>query len=446
MSRPVGGNPMSERITVLGGGLAGCEAAWAVANAGVPVTLVEMKPLKYTPAHHSPALAELVCSNSLKAARLESAAGLLKEEMARQGSLCVAVARSCAVPAGGALAVDRERFSDEITRKITEHPYITVEHREVTELPKSGITVVATGPLTSDALAADIVRCLGDSLSFYDAAAPIVTADSVDMSVAFRASRYDRDESGAGDYINCPMNKEEYEAFHAALTSAELAQLHEFDKSRVYEGCMPIEVLAKRGTDAIRFGPMKPVGLRDPRTGHRPWAVLQLRTENADGTLYNLVGFQTNLKFSEQKRVFSMIPGLQNAEFVRYGVMHRNTFLDSPRLLTQELRCRRLPHLFFAGQMTGVEGYMESAASGILAGKNAVRAIQGGSPYRLPPETMMGALSRYISDESVQSFQPMGANFGILPPLDRPIRDKRERYAALSARALSQLKEVVLCE
>ncbi len=437
---------MSERITVLGGGLAGCEAAWAVANSGVPVTLVEMKPEKYTPAHHSADLAELVCSNSLKAARLESAAGLLKEEMARQGSLCVAVARSCAVPAGGALAVDREHFSAEVTRRIQEHPLITVEHREVTELPQTGITVVATGPLTSDALAADIVRQLGDGLSFYDAAAPIVTADSVDLSVAFRASRYDRDESGVGDYINCPMNKEEYDAFHAALITAELAQLHEFDKPHVYEGCMPIEVLAKRGTDAIRFGPMKPVGLRDPRTGHRPWAVLQLRTENSAGTLYNLVGFQTNLKFSEQKRVFSMIPGLQNAEFVRYGVMHRNTFLDSPRILTQDFRCRRLSHLFFAGQMTGVEGYMESAASGMLAGKNAVRALKGEAPYRLPPETMMGALARHVSDESIKDFQPMGANFGVLPPLDAPIRDKRERYAALSARALDRLKEVVLCE
>ena len=437
---------MSERITVLGGGLAGCEAAWAIANAGVAVTLVEMKPHKYTPAHRMPQLAELVCSNSLKAARLESAAGLLKEEMARMGSLCVAVARECAVPAGGALAVDRDRFSETVTRRITEHPLITVEHREVTALPTDGLTVVATGPLTADALAADIARVFGDGLSFYDAAAPIVTAESVDMSVAFRASRYDREESGEGDYINCPMNKAEYEAFHEALITAELAQLHEFDKPKVYEGCMPIEVLARRGTDAIRFGPMKPVGLRDPRTGHRPWAVLQLRTENADGTLYNLVGFQTNLKFAEQKRVFSMIPGLGNAEFARYGVMHRNTFLDSPRLLTQDFRCKTLPHLFFAGQMTGVEGYMESAASGILAGKNAVRALRGQMPLLLPSETMMGALSAHISDVSVKDFQPMGANFGVLPPLAEHIRDKRERYAALAARALEKLREVLLCE
>ena len=446
MKKPVGGNPMSECITVLGGGLAGCEAAWAIANAGVAVTLVEMKPHKYTPAHHAPLLAELVCSNSLKAARLESAAGLLKEEMARMGSLCVAVARKCAVPAGGALAVDRDRFSEEITRCITEHPLITVEHREVTALPEDGLTVVATGPLTADALASDIARVFGDGLSFYDAAAPIVTAESVDMSVAFRASRYDREESGAGDYINCPMNKAEYEAFHEALVTAEIAQLHEFDKPKVYEGCMPIEVLARRGTDAIRFGPMKPVGLRDPRTGHRPWAVLQLRTENADGTLYNLVGFQTNLKFSEQKRVFSTIPGLENAEFVRYGVMHRNTFLDSPRLLTQDFRCKALPHLFFAGQMTGVEGYMESAASGILAGKNAVRALRDQSPLLLPSETMMGALSAHVCDTSVKDFQPMGANFGVLPPLDEHIRDKRERYAALAVRALDKLEEVLRCE
>lgn len=432
---------MSEHITVLGGGLAGCEAAWAAANDGVAVTLVEMKPIKFTAAHKKETLAELVCSNSLKAARLESAAGLLKEEMARLGSVCVAVARDCAVPAGGALAVDRDRFSEGVTRRIAAHPLITVEHREVTALPESGITVVATGPLTSDTLAEDIARRFGEGLSFYDAAAPIVTAESVDMNAAFRASRYDREESGIGDYINCPMNKAEYEAFHEALISAETALLHEFDKPKVYEGCMPIEVLAGRGTDAIRFGPMKPVGLRDPRTGHRPWAVLQLRTENAAGTLYNLVGFQTNLKFGEQKRVFSMIPALKNAEFVRYGVMHRNTFLDSPRLLTQDLRCKALPHLFFAGQMTGVEGYMESAASGLLAGKNAVRALRGQAPLCLPPETMMGALTGYISDPTVTNFQPMGANFGVLPPLEEHIRDKKQRYAALAARALAKLEE-----
>ena len=432
---------MSEHITVLGGGLAGCEAAWAAANAGVSVTLVEMKPAKRSPAHKQDTLAELVCSNSLKAARIESAAGLLKEEMFRLGSVCVAVARECAVPAGGALAVDRDRFSAEVTRRITEHPLITVEHREVMQLPEEGITVVATGPLTSDALAEDIARRFGAGLNFYDAAAPIITAESVDMESAFRASRYDREESGAGDYINCPMNKAEYEAFHEALITAETALLHEFDKPKVYEGCMPIEVLAKRGTDAIRFGPMKPVGLRDPRTGHRPWAVLQLRTENADGTLYNLVGFQTNLKFGEQKRVFSMIPALKNAEFMRYGVMHRNTFLDSPRLLMPTMCCKAMPHLFFAGQMTGVEGYMESAASGILAGINAVRALRGEKEFCLPKETMMGALSHYISDPTVTDFQPMGANFGVIPPLAEHIRDKKQRYAALAERALAKLEE-----
>ncbi len=434
---------MTEQITVIGGGLAGCEAAWAAANTGVSVTLIEMKPERYTPAHHSPAFAELVCSNSLKAARLESAAGLLKEEMARMGSVCVAVARECAVPAGGALAVDRDRFSAGVTARITAHPNITIEHREVTELPAEGVVVVATGPLTADTLAASIAERFGEGLNFYDAAAPIVTADSVDMTSAFRASRYDREASGNGDYINCPMNREEYETFHAVLVSAERALLHEFDKPKVYEGCMPIEVLASRGTDAIRFGPMKPVGLRDPRTGHRPWAVLQLRAENAEGTLYNLVGFQTNLKFAEQKRVFSLIPALKNAEFVRYGVMHRNTFLDSPRLLNAAFQLKDEPRLFFAGQMTGVEGYMESACSGILAGLNAVRTLRGEAPLVLPRETMAGALSHHVSDVSVKDFQPMGANFGVLPPLEVPIRDKRERYAALAKRALEKLEGYV---
>ncbi len=434
---------MNTQLTVIGGGLAGCEAAFAAANAGVSVTLIEMKPHKYTPAHRHPNLAELVCSNSLKASRLDSAAGLLKEEMSRLGSLCVSVAKTCAVPAGGALAVDRERFSAAITERIYGHPLITVEHREIERLPENGMTVVATGPLTADALASDIVRLCGDGLSFFDAAAPIVTAESVDMNCAFRASRYDREESGEGDYINCPLNKEEYERFHAALIEAELAPVHGFDKPKVYEGCMPIEILAKRGSDSIRFGPMKPVGLRDPRTGHRPWAVLQLRTENADGSLYNLVGFQTNLKFSEQKRVFSMIPALHDAEFMRYGVMHRNTFLNSPQLLTADLRLKSAPHLFFAGQMTGVEGYMESAASGIIAGLNAVRALQNKSPLILPTDTMIGALMHHVVDDSVSDFQPMGANFGILPPLTTHIRDKRERYGALAQRALVSLDTVL---
>ncbi len=430
---------MTNTLTVIGGGLAGCEAAYAAAQAGIPVRLLEMKPHRYTPAHRSPDLAELVCSNSLKASRVDSAAGLLKEEMARLGSLCVAVARECAVAAGGALAVDREQFSAEITRRITEHPRITVVHEEVTALPETGMTVVATGPLTSDALSESIAVLCGEGLHFYDAAAPIVTAASVDMTSAFCASRYDREESGEGDYINCPLNKEEYERFHSELIAAETALLHGFDKPPVYEGCMPIEILAKRGADSIRFGPMKPVGLRDPRTGHRPWAVLQLRAENGARTLYNLVGFQTNLKFSEQKRVFSLIPALKNAEFMRYGVMHRNTFLDSPRLLTPDQRLKRAPHLFFAGQMTGVEGYMESAASGLMAGKNAVRALRGEAPLQLPPFTMIGALMHHVCDQSVAEFQPMGANFGILPPLETHIRDKRERYAALAQRSLDYI-------
>ncbi len=432
-------------ITVIGAGLAGCEAAYAAAQQGVPVTLWEMKPDKYTPAHHSPRFAELVCSNSLKASRLESAAGLLKEEMARLGSLCVPIARSCAVPAGGALAVDRDVFSSTITQTICSHPLITVRQGEVTEIPAEGVVVIATGPLTSQPLADAISALCGGGLSFYDAAAPIVTADSVDMSSAFRASRYDREESGAGDYINCPLNKEEYEAFREALISAETAPLHEFDRAEgltVYEGCMPIEVLAARGGDAIRFGPMKPVGLRDPHTGHRPWAVVQLRAENAAGTLYNLVGFQTNLKFPEQKRVFGMIPALKNAEFMRYGVMHRNTFLNAPTLLDAAFRLKSRPSLLFAGQMTGVEGYMESAGSGILAGLNAVRQLRGQEPLILPRDTMLGALSAHVSDENAH-YQPMGANFGILPALETHIRDKKQRYAALAQRALDSLNRVL---
>ena len=432
-------------ITVIGAGLAGCEAAFAAAQAGEAVTLWEMKPDKYTPAHKQPLFAELVCSNSLKAARLESAAGLLKEEMARLGSLCVPIARECAVPAGGALAVDRDRFSAAVTDAIRSHPLITVKQGEVTKIPTDGVTVIATGPLTADTLAGEIAKLCGGGLHFYDAAAPIVTADSVDMTSAFRASRYGREESGDGDYINCPMNKAEYEAFHETLVNAERAPLHEFDTPNdltVYEGCMPIEVLASRGTDAIRFGPMKPVGLRDPHTGHRPWAVVQLRTENAEGTLYNLVGFQTNLKFSEQKRVFGMIPALKNAEFMRYGVMHRNTFLDAPRLLDGAFRMKTNPDLLFAGQMTGVEGYMESAASGILAGINAVRQVRGEAPLILPRDTMMGALAGHVCDEN-KHYQPMGANFGILPPIEPHIRDKKSRYAALSQRALASLAAAI---
>lgn len=425
-----------KKFTVIGAGLAGCEAAWQIAEAGYEVTLLEMKPEKFSPAHKNKNFAELVCSNSLKASRIDSAAGLLKEEMARLGSLTVPVARNCAVPAGGALAVDRNEFSQTVTDMINSHPNITVENKLVEEISPDDdeILIIATGPLTEGKLGEAIQNLCGDYLSFYDAAAPIVTADSVDMQKAFGASRYDR--GGDDDYINCPFNKAEYEAFIEELINAECAVVHDFD---VYEGCMPIEKLAKRGLDAPRFGPMKPVGLVDPNTGHRPWACVQLRRENSKGTMFNLVGFQTNLKFGEQKRVFSMIPGLENAEFVRYGVMHRNSFLNSPKLLNSDFSLRSNPNIFFAGQITGVEGYMESAASGIMAGINAVRRAEGEEPLVLSEYNMIGALSQYISDESVTNFQPMGANFGVLPPIEPKIRDKRERYMALANRALEQL-------
>lgn len=425
-----------KKFTVIGAGLAGCEAAWQIAEAGYEVTLLEMKPEKFSPAHKNKNFAELVCSNSLKASRIDSAAGLLKEEMARLGSLTVPVARNCAVPAGGALAVDRNEFSQTVTDMINSHPNITVENKLVEKISPDDdeILIIATGPLTEGKLGEEIQKLCGDYLSFYDAAAPIVTADSVDMQKAFGASRYDR--GGDDDYINCPFNKAEYEEFIEELINAEGAVVHDFD---VYEGCMPIEKLAKRGLDAPRFGPMKPVGLVDPNTGHRPWACVQLRRENSKGTMFNLVGFQTNLKFGEQKRVFSMIPGLENAEFVRYGVMHRNSFLNSPKLLNADFSLRSNPNIFFAGQITGVEGYMESAASGIMAGINAVRRAEGEEPLVLSEYNMIGALSQYISDESVTNFQPMGANFGILPPIEPKIRDKRERYMALANRALEQL-------
>lgn len=429
-----------KKFTVVGAGLAGCEAAWQIAEAGYPVTVIEMKPAHFTPAHKNKNFAELVCSNSLKASRIDSAAGLLKEEMARLGSLTVPIARQCAVPAGGALAVDRNVFSAKVTDKILSHPNITVEHRVYDKIEpcEDEILIIATGPLTEGALSDEIKRICGDYLSFYDAAAPIVTADSVDMSKAFGASRYDR--GGDDDYINCPFNKAEYESFIDELINAEGAVVHDFD---VYEGCMPIEKLAKRGLDAPRFGPMKPVGLVDPNTGHRPWACVQLRRENSKGTMFNLVGFQTNLKFGEQKRVFSMIPGLENAEFVRYGVMHRNSFLDSPRVLNGDFSLRENPNIFFAGQITGVEGYMESAASGIMAGKNAVLRANEKDTFVLDDCTMIGALSRYISDGSVKNFQPMGANFGVLPPIEPKIRDKRERYMALAQRSLENIEEVI---
>ena len=428
-------------ITVVGAGLAGCEAAWAAATRGRSVRLIEQKPGKYSPAHKSEHFAELVCSNSFKAKRVNSAAGLLKEEMLRLGSLTVKCALETSVDAGGALAVDREKFSQLVTDRICSHPNISVEYGEAECIPESNDPVIiATGPLTEGKLAEDISSRTGGYLHFHDAASPIVTAESIDMSRAFFASRYGK---GGDDYINCPFNKEEYEHFHDALIHAESAPLHEFERSerddfKVYEGCMPIEVLAKRGADAVRYGTMKPVGLTDPNTGHRPWAAVQLRKENAEGTLYNLVGFQTNLKFGEQKRVFSMIPGLENAEFIRYGVMHRNSFINSPKLLNANFSMRTDTDLYFAGQITGVEGYMESAASGIIAGISAA-----GEKLILPCYTMIGALAHYISDENVTDFQPMGANMGILPQLDEEIRDKQMRYQALADRSLAYYQSIL---
>ena len=428
-------------INVIGAGLAGCEAAMQIAKRGIEVHLYEMKPVKKTPAHKSDLFGELVCSNSLKAMRIESAAGLLKEEMRVLDSFLMKCADKCKVPAGGALAVDREKFATLVTEGINTEANIKVINKELTEIPDGDITIVATGPLTSDALAKDIENRFGGSLSFFDAAAPIVTAESVDMEYAFTASRYDR--GGDDDYINCPMNKEEYEDFYNALLTAERAPLHDFDVNnpKVYEGCMPVEVMAQRGEGTLRFGPMKPVGLVNPKTGHRPWAVLQLRKENSAGTMYNLVGFQTNLKFPEQKRVFSMIPALHRAEFVRYGVMHRNTFICSPKILNSDFSVKENKNLFFAGQITGVEGYMESAASGIMAGINACRVSENKETLTLPNDTMIGALSAYISDPTVKKFQPMGANFGVLPELENRPRDKKERGAAYSQRALNSLNK-----
>lgn len=434
---------MEKKAKVIGAGLAGCEAAWQLANSGIEVTLYEMKPKKYTPAHHYSGFAELVCSNSLKASRLESAAGLLKAEMEILGSVTVSSAKENAVEAGGALAVDREKFSDSVTAKIKNHPLIKIVEEELTEIP-DGNVIIATGPLTSDALAESISKICGNGLSFFDAAAPIVTYESLDKQLVFFASRYGR---GDADYINCPMNKEEYTEFYNALISAESAELKEFDKEnfRVYEGCMPIEVLAKRGEDTMRFGPLKPVGLTDPRTGKRPYAVVQLRKENKEGTLYNLVGFQTNLKFAEQKRVFSKITGLQNAEFMRYGVMHRNTFINSPKLLNSHFQMLENENIYFAGQITGVEGYMESAASGIIAGISLARKLNGLEQINLPIDTMTGALSAYISDSyNSENFQPMGANMGILPELGVRIKDKKEKYGAYAERALNSLKSELL--
>ena len=431
-------------VKVIGAGLAGCEAAYQLSKAGIKVELYEMKPKKFSPAHTYEGFAELVCSNSLKANRRESAAGMLKEEMRLFDSLIIKCADLTKVPAGGALAVDRKLFSDLITKTILSDPNITFINKEVERIPEEGYVIVATGPLTSDYLSKGIQEFLKDEkyLSFFDAEAPIISADSLDMNKVFMAARYGR---GDDDYVNCPFEKEEYDRFYEELIRAESAELSEFDKRdfKVYEGCMPIEVLAKRGYDSMRFGPLKPVGLINPNTGRRPYAVVQLRKENKEGTMYNIVGFQTNLKFGEQKRVFSLIPGLETAEFYRYGVMHRNTFLNSPKLLNSDFSCRLDNRVFFAGQITGVEGYIESAASGIMAGYALARKINGYSKLILPRTSMMGALSNYISDEYIEDFQPMGCNMGILPPLNEKIKDKSERYLALANRGIEDLSNVI---
>ena len=427
-----------EPVTVIGAGLAGCEAAWQLAQRGVPVDLREMKPAKMTPAHHSGDFAELVCSNSLRGAGLENAVGLLKEELRRMGSLILACADAHRVEAGGALAVDRFGFSGAVTEQVKGHPLITVTEGEVTRLPETGEVIVASGPLTSDALAADIQALFPGSrpLNFFDAAAPLVTFESVDMDSAFFASRYDK---GTPDYVNCPMTEEEYQVFWTELCSAREAEVHGFEDKNVFEGCMPVEVMARRGRDTLRYGPLKPRGLRDPRTGKEPYAVVQLRRDNAQGTIYNLVGFQTHLKWPEQKRVFSLIPALREAQFVRYGVMHRNTYLDSPRLLDRYYRLKAQPRICFAGQMTGVEGYVESAASGFLAAVELSRRLAGRPPVDFPRETAVGALALYISDESVADFQPMNINFGLIPPLGYKVKGKRNKNAELSKRALDIL-------
>lgn len=433
-----------KKMTVIGAGLAGCEAAWQAANRGVSVTLYEMKPHRYSPAHHKEDFGELVCSNSLRANGLSNAVGLLKEEMRHLGSLIMEAADATKVPAGGALAVDRDGFAAYITDRIQKHPNITVVREEVTQVSKEGITVVATGPLTSDAMQNSIASLIGnDYLHFYDAAAPIVTLESIDLSHAYYASRYGKGDGT--DYINCPMSKDEYLAFHEALVTAETAEMKEWDKKiNVFEGCMPVEIMAARGVDTLRFGPMKPVGLPDPhKDGALPYAVLQLRRDNFEGTLYNLVGFQTHLKFPEQRRVFGMIPGLQKAEFVRYGVMHRNTFLNSPQILDKFYRLKTDPRIFFAGQMTGVEGYVESASSGLMCGLNATRMLENKDPVDFTCQTAIGAMQNYVATGSNGDFQPMNINFGIIESLGERVRDKKERYERISARALEVLVKLM---
>lgn len=425
-----------KKLNVVGAGLAGCEAAWQAAERGINVELYDMKPKKFSPAHKSKNLCELVCSNSFKADRIDSASGLLKEELRRMKSLIMECADRCKVPAGGALAVDRDKFSDMVTEKIKNHRNIKFVSEEITKIP-AGVTIIATGPLTSDLLSKKISEFCGDYLSFFDAAAPIVTAESIDMSKAFFASRYGK---GSGsDYLNCPLNEEEYRDFYENLIAAERAPLHDVDvmNPKVYEGCMPVEVMATRGFDTLRYGPMKPVGIRDPKNPEkRPFAVAQLRKENSEGTLYNLVGFQTNLKFPEQRRVFGLIPALANVDIVRYGVMHRNTFICSPKLLSKDYSMKEHPNVFFAGQITGVEGYMESVSSGLVAGINAACKCKAESGMVLPDFTMIGALTNYVSSFCGEDFQPMGANFGIMPSLNPNVRDKKQRYIKFAERSM----------
>ena len=441
---------MNNYITIIGGGLAGCEAAYQISKRGIKVKLYEMKPKKFSPAHNNKNLAEIVCSNSFKSNAITNACGLLKEELRKLDSLLIKIADETSVPAGQALAVDRELFSQKVTEELEKNPNIEIIREEFSKIDeKNGITIIATGPLTSEKMSEEIIRITGkDKLAFYDAAAPIIEKDSINFDIAFYGDRYGKE--GDSSYINLPMNKEEYEKFYNALINAEVVTLHEFEKKEIFEGCMPIEIMAKRGIDTIRFGPLKPVGFTDPRNNTRPYAIVQLRQDNSEGTLYNMVGFQTNLKFGEQKRVFSMIPGLENADFIKYGVMHRNTFINSPELLDNTYNLKQNPNIYFAGQITGVEGYVESIASGLVTGLNAVINFKNKNAKTketkkvFPKETIIGALADYISTENL-NFQPMNANFGILPPLEQKIKDKQERYAKMAERSLTKiLKKIFL--
>ena len=432
-------------VTIIGGGLAGCETAYQIAKAGIPVKLYEMKPKKYSPAHSNENLAEIVCSNSFKSNLHTNACGLLKEELLLLNSLLIRIANEVKVPAGQALAVDREIFSKRVTEEIKNMENIEIINEEVTKIPEEGITVIATGPLTSDKLSEEISKLTGSNkLAFYDAAAPIIEKNSIDMNIAFMANRYDneKEEKEEASYLNLPMNKEEYEAFWNELVNAQVVELHEFEKREIFEGCMPIEVMAKRGIDTLRFGPLKPVGFIDPRTGKRPYAIVQLRQDNKQGTIYNMVGFQTNLKYGEQKRVFQMIPGLENAEFVKYGVMHRNTFIHSPSLLDETYCMNKNSNIYFAGQITGVEGYVESISSGMVVALNIIKKYKNEEPLIFPEETMIGALAKYISTPN-DKFQPMNANFGILPQLPERIKDKKIKYAKLADIAIEKMKHII---